>query len=121
MTLGQAVFGIIGMAMFVPIMFYSIRVLEHFLQSDDLSMREVFVESKGLNAFKVLFGTFLVYAVTLIVSGLGEQFNITVTTQIVLGEPVTIGIIAQLDRIGGLLAYIGIAYFVYRVANLTRL
>lgn len=123
MTLHEVTYGLIGMLIFIPIMIFSLRILEHFLQSGDLSMQEVFVHNRGVIAFKVLAITFAVYAVTLIVAGFGGPNATTYTVELsILGSTGgEIGIIASLDQLGGIIAFLGLAFFLSRVAALTEL
>lgn len=124
MTLEQTVYGILGMALFLPIMYYALQVLEHSVKYDETSMRIVFEDEQGVRAFKILAAAFLFFSLTLIVSGYGNLAHVSfaVDLAVVNGTgPARIGIITNMERFGGLVSTLGTLYFLRTIARLSDL
>lgn len=121
MTLEQTLYGIGGMLLFLPILYYVLQALEHFVKYEEMSMRVVFEEGRGITAFRILAASYLVYAFTLIVSGYGNLAHTTFTIQLAVGDGngVAFGAITNLERIGGLLAAAGTLHFTRTIARLS--
>lgn len=122
MTLQQTIYGILGMVLFIPIMYYALQALENFVKYEELSMRVVFKEDEGITAFKLLAAVFLLFSLTLIISGYGSLAHVSFMVEVAVvdgGEPASIGIITNLERVGGLIAAIGTLYFMRTVARLS--
>lgn len=66
----EAFFGFVGAILFVGMIYYTKMALNHFEDHRDISMVKFFIDDKGVESFRLLGATALLYAVAMFVTGL---------------------------------------------------
>lgn len=66
----ETAFGFIGAFMFLAMIFYTRKALNHFKDHRDVSLVKFFIDERGEKAFILVSVTALVYAVAMMVTGL---------------------------------------------------
>ncbi|MFB6174456.1 MAG: hypothetical protein ABEJ87_00585 [Candidatus Nanohalobium sp.] len=66
----ETAFGFTGAAIFLLMIYYSKKSLDHFEEHRDVSMVRFFIDKRGGRAFQLLAGTALIYAIAMVVTGM---------------------------------------------------
>ncbi len=90
----EAAFGFIGAVLFIGMIYYVRKSLGHFKEHRDVSLVKFFIDNRGERAFELLSITALVYAVSMIVTGL--EFYKGSTLLVVSSRGLILGVAAML-------------------------
>lgn len=105
MTVEMA-FGFIGSLLFLAMIYYSRKSLNHFRDHRDVSLVKFFIDERGEKAFKFLTVTAFVYAIAMMVTGMeflyGNRILLISSRGLILG-------------VAGMLMY-----FIYEISKLTE-
>ncbi|MFB6115396.1 MAG: hypothetical protein ABEK04_03810 [Candidatus Nanohalobium sp.] len=66
----ETAFGFIGALLFIGMIYYTRKSLKHFKEHKDVSLVKFFIDERGERAFEVLAGISLVYAISMVVTGM---------------------------------------------------
>lgn len=88
----ETVFGFGGAVLFLIMIYYMRKALNHFQDHEDVSMVKFFIDERGEKAFQLLAVTAFVYAIAMVVTGLEfiiESFVLLVSSRgLILGVAV---------------------------------
>lgn len=115
------IFGLYGMVVSLVIMYYTLNVLIHFLNRDNVTLVDFFESGRGMHSFKVFGVGILIYAVALVVSGFSGAYGLNLSFGAdfsAAGGPSYVAVLS-VERVGGMIAFLCAAYFLRNIAKLT--
>lgn len=102
----ETAFGFIGSLLFLAMIYYSWKSLNHFRDHRDVSLVKFFIDERGVKAFKFLAVTAFVYAIAMMVTGMeflyGSRFLLISSRGLILGVATML------------------MYFIYQISKLTE-
>ena len=102
----ETAFGFIGALLFLAMIYYSRKSLNHFRDHRDVSLVNSFIDERGAKAFKFLAVTAFVYAIAMMVTGMEFLYGNKVL--LVLSRGLILGVAGML------------LYFIYEISKLTK-
>lgn len=105
MTAGQLTLSATGAFLSVLMMFYSVKVLHNFRKHGDITIALLFPHGRAETGLKILLASFLIYAAGMAAGAAGLFYHVH--------------ILDTVSKLSSGLGLLGIAYFIYSMADIT--
>jgi len=106
MLLAETVFGLLGIALFAAMIYYTVSTLENIWRHEELSLTKFFIKPGAINSLKVLVISALIFSLGMVLAAVAMLMDIP--------------LLSDVSKFSSIILFSGTVYFFYNLSKITE-